>query len=517
MFDLIIKNALIADGTGAPAYHGDIAVKDGLIAAMGNFSGDAHRVIDACGLVAAPGFIDAHSHSDTGLRPGEPAANFLQQGTTTQLAGQCGMAPVPRYEGVFDSPCDTFSEFFKTLEGKPLCCNYAFLAGHCNLRGAVMGYSPNEPTTAQLRQMEDILRQAMEDGAFGFSTGLVYAPSVYGKPEEIAALAKVAAEYDGIYTSHIRGEGNDLLSSIDEAIAVARASGIRTVISHIKVIGKHNEGRSAEALKMINDARAMGLDIRCDQYPFTAGSAPFISQLPPRFATAGLDALTESLKDPAVRAEIEKAIFEETDVFESGIYSAGYENILISSAAKTPQYEGMFITDIAKDMGLSCFDASCELLIRNEGTVQANYLSQNESDMLRFMAQDYVMAGSDWSNFELPSDPMAPSGGHPRGIGTMPRRLELIREHQLMSMEKAVRSITSLPAETYGIRDRGILAPGKKADITVFDWNSVRCTADFVHPNRPNEGIRTVILNGVPVVENGLWNGSFAGELIRRK
>ncbi len=530
MYDILIKNGTVVDGTGADAFSADIAVKNGVIAAIApQITLPAAEVIDAVGLIVAPGFIDSHTHSDISAAAGSDSYNFLEQGTTTQVAGQCGNSPAPYYDGAFESaglPPEMI-EMAKVLCAKPSVfmahakragygTNMAFFVGHGALRGHAAGFSDAKLTRAQVDDMRENLIDAMDSGYLGYSSGLVYAPSVYADTEELTELAKVMKPYGGTYVTHIRGEGDNLEAAVAEAISIAGDAGVPLFISHLKVGGRHNEGKSASVLKMIDDAAARGMAVHGDNYPFTAGSAQLCSQIPPKYLVGGVQKMLELIRGSETRARVYDSMFNHSDEFESAIYLAGFDGTLVSDAPHTPRYVGMTIADIAKERNAAPFDALCDLLLENGGEGQGIYFTICESDMRRFMAHPLVVCGSDWSDYEKRFDPGTADGGHPRGTGTMPRRLEMCRDLKLRTLEDNIRSMTSLAARAAGISGRGHLCRGFGADITIFDYEHVRCNADFKHPFRRNDGIRTVIVNGKVAVREGLAVGERAGIVITR-
>lgn len=528
MYDLLIKNGTLIDGTGAPRFAADLAVQDGRIARIApQITEPARRVIDARGLMVSPGFIDTHTHSDgTILDPGSTGYNHLEDGATTELAGQCGSLAAPYYgeyspdcgvsEETYKEICQSYTSFFAYADSIPHGANLAFFAGQGPIRGKVMGLGAGKPDAAQLEEMRALMREAMECGCLGFSTGLVYTPSVFAGTEELIEIAKVAHAYGGVYTTHIRGEGNQLKDSIEEALVIGRASGIPVNISHIKVIGHHNEGASREIIDYIEENRKAGMTITADQYPFTGGSAPLISQIPPKYLTEGKEiGLRRLVESAELRRQAEWSIFHETDEFESNIYSAGYEGCLIAGAYKTAEHVGKTLAQLAEETGKAPFDAAIDLLAANEGIVQGIYFSQNQSDLLRFLSQPWVMAGSDWSDYAAPVDPATRAGGHPRAVSTMVHRLELIRDYGLWSLEDAVHRLTGMPAEVYGLPTIGRLKEGLAADITIFDYAALHTEADYDHPFRRNRGIEYVIVNGGIAVEHGTFTGLKNGKVLR--
>lgn len=543
MFDILLKNGLIADGSGKAAFRGNIGVKDGNIVQIApDLSGPAGRIIDCTGLVVAPGFIDCHSHNDyAAFRSlGGKTAEFdsaegwfaLEQGVTTLVCGHCGSSPAPFYDGAMRAkrqllPPEEFARwvdasktpkrFMETAEQSRTGVNMAYFLGHCSIRGSVMGFRDGKPAPEELSKMQEIVREAMEAGYLGYSTGLVYAPSVYGDADEFIALAKAMAPYGGVYASHIRGEGDNLERAVAEAIRVGEEGGVAVQLSHLKVMGLHNEGKSGAVLRMMEEANARGVAVTADQYPYNAGSAPLSSQIPPRFLVGGISALLERLKKPEVRREILYSACHEADVFESCIYSAGFDNTLISGAVKTPHYVNRTIGEIARDEGREPIDVLCDILIQNDGVAQGIYFNQSTVDLMRIMAHPLVFGGSDSTNpMGKRPDENTRGGRHPRGLGTMVRRLELTRDFRLRSLEESVRSLTAAPAEALHLAGQGLLQKGRAANITVFDYENLHAAASYTYPCRKNTGIEYVLVNGQLALEHGTATGVMAGRLVKR-
>ena len=534
MLDILIKNGLVVDGTGRSAYHADVAVKDGKILKIAPaIQEPASEVIDAKGLVVAPGFIDCHNHSDSDVFLGTDSYNYLEQGVTTEVCGHCGETPAPYYSGAMLRlksylPREQFAEitrraetvtgFMQAAEQASIGTNMAFFVGHNNIRGSVMDYSPDAPDGKQLAAMQAHIEEAMEQGCLGYSTGLIYAPSVYATTRELIDLAKVMQPYGGIYASHIRGEGNDVVAAVREAIRVGEEAGVQVQISHLKVIGLHNEGKAETLLRLIQDANDRGVRVYADQYPYNAGSAPLRSRIPPKYHVGGLQALLERMKDPEMRKKMDYSIFHEAEEFESCIYSAGYDGSLIASLPKNPELVGMTVGQVAKQTGEAPIDVLCRLLVENEGVGQGIYFNQSASDMMRIMGSKWVFGGSDSSNFpDERYDPETCGGRHLRGTTTMVRRLELQRDFHLCSMEEAIHRITGGPAKAFNLEGQGILQEGKDASITVLDYENLRARASYAYPYRENEGIRFVLVNGSVAVRNGRCTGTRNGKLLRRK
>ena len=531
MFDILIKNGQIVDGSGKPAFYADLAVKDGKIAKIAPaIEGEAKEIIDASGLQVTPGFIDNHSHSDSAAFTGSDCYNYLEQGVTTQIAGQCGSSPEPYAEGSirrdgltpeeFESrkqKARTPTTFLQAAEEQTYGTNMAFFIGQGALRRKALGYSDAAPTKEQMENMQKDLVEAMEAGFLGVSSGLVYAPSVYASTEELIELVKVMAPYGGVYASHIRGEGDNVLRSVQEAIRIGEEGGVPVLISHLKVMGKHNEGTSALLLKEIDDANARGVEVCADQYPYTASSAPLASQIPPKYHVGGNPALLERLADPAVRPRILHDIFHEVDVFESAIYSAGFDGCLITGASKTPEYINKTIGQIAREEGKEPIDALCDVLLANDGRMQGVYFNQCASDLLRIMAHPKVFLGSDASNrSDKRIDTEHVGGGHPRGTASTVRRLELVRDFRLRTMEEAVKNQTFDTAQAMHLSGQGLLKEGWDANICVLDYDRLHATADYTHPYRKSQGIHYVLVNGKLAVRDGTALGVRAGKVLKR-
>jgi len=533
MYDILIQNGLVVDGTGKPGYLADVAVRDGKIVKIAPaITEPAGETVDAKGLVVAPGFIDCHNHSDSHIFMGTDAYNYLEQGVTTEICGACGDSPAPYYEGgllrlkqsvpeeefaVYARQSATPASFFEAVENASLGMNMAFFIGHNSLRARVMGFSPERPTKEQLEAMQAYIREAMEAGYLGYSSGLAYAPSVYADTEELIELAKTMAPYGGIYSSHIRSEGDGGIAALEEAIRVGEEAGVQVQVSHLKVVGRHNEGMSDKLLQLIDGANARGVAVYADQYPYTAGSAPLRSQIPPKFHVGGVKALLEKLKDPHMRQQILQDMMHNSDGFESLVYAAGFEGSLIATAAATKEHVGKTLAELAKEQGKTPIDAMCDLLLANDGIVQGIYFNQNDSDMQKILAHPRVFGGSDASNYpDARFDPETVGGRHVRGNTTMVRRLELQRDLGLMSLEEAVHRITGAPAKAMHLPGQGLLQEGLDANITVFDYENLRTTADYQHPYRENKGISFVLVNGTVAVRKGRCTGSRAGKLLRK-
>ena len=533
MFDVLIKNGQIVDGSGESAYYGDVAIKDGRIAKIApSIDAPAAEVIDATGLQVTPGLIDTHSHSDDSVYTGSDCYNYLEQGITTQIAGQCGSSLAPFYDGlkhkhglsaeqyaVWSEKGKSPTSFMQAAEETSLGTNTAYFIGHSAIRGKVLDYSDRAPTDEQMETMKSYVKEAMEVGFLGLSTGLVYVPSVYAATEEIIELAKVMKPYGGLYVSHIRGEGNNVLSAVQEAIRIGEEGHVPVFISHLKVMGKQSAGVSPKLLEEIDEANRRGVTTHADQYPYTASAAPLSSQIPPKFLVGGFPALLERLKDPDIRQKILSSIFNEPEEFESGILHAGFDGTLIAKAKQTPQYEGKTIGQIAREEEKEPIDVLSDLLIANNAVVGAYYFNQSVLDLMNIMAHPRVFCGSDSSDYpEQRYDHEQKGNGHPRGYASMIRRLELVRDFRMRTMEQSIRNVTREPAEVLGLGDHGLLKEGWDANVCIMDYDRLHAAADYTHPHRKNIGIHYVIVNGKIAVRDGdAVRGVRAGKILKRQ
>ena len=532
MYDILIKNGQIVDGSGQPAFYGDLAIRGGKIAKIAPAIDEpAAEILDAAGLQVTPGLIDTHSHSDSSVYTGSDCYNYLEQGVTTQIAGQCGSSLAPYYEGLKNKHGLSPEEralwmekgkdprtFMDTAEKASFGTNMAYFIGHSAIRGHVLGFSDQAPTEEELRRMKAYVQQAMEAGFLGMSSGLVYIPSVYAKTEELVELAKVMKPYGGIYVTHVRGEGNNVLTAVREAIQIGRESNVSVFISHLKVMGKRNEGTSAELLREIDQANAEGIPTWADQYPYTASAAPLASQIPPKYQVGGLPALLERLRDPSIRQQILYSIFNEPEEFESGILHAGFEGAMVGSAKNTPEYVGKTIAQIAEEEGKEPIDALSDFLIANEAVAGGYYFNQCVPDLFRIMAHPRVFCGSDMEDYpDARFDHEQPGNGHPRGYASMVRRLELVRDFRMRSMEQSIRNLSYDPAQALGLGEHGLLKEGWDANICVMDYERLHACADYAHPHRKNIGIHYVLVNGQIAVRNGVAiPGVSGGKVLKR-
>jgi N-acyl-D-amino-acid deacylase len=488
-YDLIIRNGRIIDGTGAPASDGDLAIAGDRIAAVGVAGGSAHRELDARGRVVSPGFIDVHAHDDAAVVR-DPRVDFkIMQGVTTDVVGNCGAGVAPannRFRAAYpagwssilgesDLPWSSTAEYFSAVSDAHPACNVAAYVPHGVVRHNVMGSDKRAPDDAELAEMRHLIDEAMRAGAIGMSSGLVYVPGTYATTDELVELAKVSAAHRGIYTSHIRNEGEGLLDAVQEAITIGERSGCAVQISHHKAGGPQSYGLTKDSLAMIAAARERGVAVSIDAYPYTASSSSLAAMF-----RIGRDATFEAV--PAIVASVKY---------------------------NKERYEGRYISDIAADLDLPIGDTVRKILADEENTPSVIMFIMDEQDVRRVLADEHCMIGSDG----LPSE----GKPHPRLYGTMARVLEAyVRENPLLPLEDAVRKMTSLPARTHLIAGRGVLREGAYADVVVFDPETVADIATYAEPRQYPAGIDYVVVNGQVAVERGHQTDARAGRMLRR-
>ncbi|GBC80948.1 N-acyl-D-glutamate deacylase [bacterium HR10] len=499
-YDLVITNGRIVDGTGNPWFIADIGIRDGRIAAIGRIpSEEAARVLDARGLIVAPGFIDVHTHVEGGILRRPTAENFLRMGVTTVVTGNCGGSWLP------------IGEALRRLEDQGLSINLATLVGHNTVRRAVMGEEARQPTPEELERMKHLVEQAMQEGAVGLSTGLIYIPGTYAKTEEIIELARVVAQYGGIYASHIRNEGNGVMDAIREAITIGERAGVPVQISHFKVSSKKLWGESRRTVQLVQEARARGLPVTVDQYVYPASSTGLETLLPSWVHDGGRAKAVERLRDPNLRARIKREMIR--SIREQGFkdYSYAY----VAQYRPDPSFNGKNIAEITRLVRRRASveeqaEQIIEMFLASEGRVQMVYHKMHERDITYILQQPFTMIASDAGVLE-------PGQGvpHPRGYGNNARVFSrYVRESALLSWEEAVRKMTSLPAQVFGFWDRGMIRPGMAADLVIFDPERVRDRATFENPHQYAEGIRHVLVNGVLVIQDGEHTGARPGRIL---
>lgn len=528
-YDLLITGGHIIDGSGSPWFEGDVAVKNGRIAAVGRLvNATAKRVINAAGLVVAPGFIDLHTHSDYALLVDGNGQSMIRQGVTTEIIGedasagpftsadQPDISKSSRPAG-FKRNWQTLAQYFDVLQKSRTSLNIGSYVGAGQVWMDVIGNVNRRPTAEEMKKMEALVAQAMQQGAVGLSSGLIYAPNMFETTDELIQLAKVAARYGGIYASHIRGEGASEPKALAEAIEIGEKAHLPVHIFHFKMDGKKNWGHMIDQIKIIQAARDRGIDVTADQYPYVAGWTHLEQCLPPKFLEGSLEHRVELLKDPKVREEIRRDIahgvpgWTNNEVESTG----GWHGVMVSAVMKPEdkKYEGKRMDEVASMMHTDPVNALCNLLVNEGGSAYGIYFIMSESDVELAMKQPWVSVGSDG----LTVNPgMAFVGKpHPRCYGTFPRELGVyVREKHVLTLADAVRKMTSLPAHIAGLKDRGLLAPGMAADITIFNPQAVSDRATFEDPFRYPVGIPYVIVNGVVVIDKGQHTGARPGQVL---
>ena len=533
-FDLLLQNGKIVDGTGNPWYRGDVALKDGRIAKIGGISkADAEQVLDIGGKVLAPGFIDIHTHSDFAMFGDRVMLNKLTQGVTTQLLGQCGMSAAPvnpatlevlkAYSGFVmagvevDWNWTTYADWLKQVENLKLAWNVAPCVGHGTVRIAVMGFENRRATRDEIDQMKALTREAMEAGCFALTSGLIYPPGVYAPDEELWEMAGVLAQTGGFYMSHMRSESNDLVQSVLDTIEVGRRAGIPVQISHHKALGKGNWGKVKETLAHIDAARAQGIDVTIDQYPYTRCSTSVRASLPPWVQEGGVAKICERLRDPETRGKVGAEIEHSMDLsqkcnWESMLrHSGGPAGALIVYSPLTPEWEGKNLQEIAEMEGTRPIEAAFDLITANKGNDLACYDAISDDDVKSIIRHPATMIGSD----SIPAAKGAKA--HPRSYGTHTRVLaQYVREEKVLTLEEAIKKMTAFPASRLGLQHKGIIREGMDADIVVFDEKKIQDNATFAEPVLCSSGMEYVFVNGVKVLEGDSDTGAMPGRLLRR-
>ncbi|HHY34782.1 MAG TPA: D-aminoacylase [Firmicutes bacterium] len=515
MYDLVFRNARILDGTGAPWYRGDVAVKDGRIAKVGVVETKGREEVDCTGNYLCPGFIDAHSHSDQALVTTPTADSKVMQGVTLEVIGQCGASAAPRGMSPDEEDEDgddtltpswtDMGSYLDLLETNGVSVNVAALVGHGSVRRQVMGSLMRAPTTDEMNLMKRLVAQAMDQGAWGISTGLIYVPGVYAGTEEIIELAKAVSSRRGVYFTHMRNEGPNLLEAIEEALRIGREADIPVQISHFKAAGKANWGKVMEGIEMIERARRSGLDVTADQYPYIASSTGLGAFIPSWVWEGGREAALDRMRDPAERRRIIDAIAGR-DIW-SNLVVANVSSVLDAD------FVGKSVADIAGILAVSPEEACLGLLERNLGIVQIVNFAMSEDDVKTVMRQPWVMVGSDARALKKETAKGQP---HPRSYGTFARILgKYVREEKTLRLEEAVRKMTSLPAMRLGLQDRGLVREGMWADLVLFDADEIADVATYTDPHQYAKGILRVLVNGVAVVKDGKHTGKRPGKVLR--
>ena len=498
VYDLLITNARIVDGSGNPWYRADVAVRDGRIIEIGRIAPtNARKVIDARGQILAPGFIDVHTHVES-IYSLPAAENFIRMGVTSLVTGNCGTSTTE------------VGEFLGRMKEKPIAVNLATLIAHGSVRRKVMGLGDRPPTADELNQMEALVEQGMKDGAVGLSTGLIYVPGTYAKTDEIVALARVAARYGGLYATHMRNEGDKVADAIRESIQIGEVAGLPVEISHFKISNKKLWGQSPMTLGLVRDARARGLQVTVDQYAYTASSTSLDSRLSSWLRAGGLEEAKKRLADKPTR---ERAINDTKDALKRSGFR-DYSFAVVASYDPDKSFNGKSIAEITKQVRHKT-DVTSQieqmLDMYAAGGAGMIYHGMDEGDVQRIMQEPFTMIASDSGVRQV--DESVP---HPRGYGNNARVLgRYVRELKLITVEDAIRKMTSLPAQTFGFRDRGLIREGYAADFVIFDENTIGDQATFDNPHQFPTGISLVIVNGETVFANGQMTAARPGVALR--
>jgi N-acyl-D-amino-acid deacylase len=513
-FDLKIINGRVFDGSGADEKNVDIGICGDRIKAVGNLAeADAKETIDATGCIVCPGFIDAHSHSDTYLLIEPSAASKIYQGVTTEICGNCGASAAP-LNGDYKMPSDwldkEYSKPWKTVgeyrerfsEAQP-AVNAALLIGHNTLHAGICGYEPRGADFQELEEMFQTLEKALDEGAIGLSSGLIYPPGSAVPREELVELAKVVARHGGLYTTHMRSESDRLLEAIDEAIDIAESSGARLQISHLKASGSNNWNKIFQALEKI-EAKLPTLGIGADRYPYTAGSTDLDIVLPQWASHGGSDTMLARLRNPDTRKKIRDELMD---------HPPGYwDNVMIGST-QFEEFKGKYLPEVAEALGMNEVDALLHLIDKDDLKTGGIFFGMSEDNMWRVLVQPYVSLGSD-ASLRAPRGPLSHDHPHPRAYGSFTRFLRAALDGQTIPLPEAIRKMTALPAEQFGLKQRGMIKEGYFADIAVFDPDAVRENTTYAEPHQLSGGLRHLIVNGFQTLEHGEPTDRRAGRFL---
>ncbi len=529
-FDIVITNGHIIDGTGSPWYSGDVGIRNGKIAAIGNLTdASRNRTIDAHGMVVAPGFIDMLGQSEYTILVDARLPSKIYQGITTEITGE-GESIAPLNDAILRADQEqydhyhiqadwrTFREYFSRLEKQRIGINTASYVGATRVRRMVLGDNDVQPTPAQLEQMKDLVSQAMRDGAVGVSTSLEYAPAPYAKTEELIALAAEASKFGGIYATHMRNEGTGILPAIDEALRIGREAHIPVEIWHFKVGGKPSWGHMPEAIAKVNAARAEGLDVSADTYAYTAWFNDFSAFIPAWAHDGGNAKLIERLKDPAMRARIRKDMLTPSDQWDNEWQEIPGPEAVLIGVVHNPQLlplQGKTLAEIARIWNKDPMDTLFDLLIEDHALTSVAVFGMSEPDVSLALQQPWVSVDND-SSGTSPDGILGQEHPHPRAYGTFPRILrKYVREEHKLNLEDAIRKFTALPAQRMLLTDRGVLKAGMCADVVIFDPARIHDVATFEKPNQLSQGMEYVLVNGVPVIDHGEMTGALPGKVLR--
>ncbi len=527
-YDVVIRHGLVYDGNGSPGLMEDVAIQGDRIAARGALSGIRGRQeVDASGLAVAPGFIDMLNHSETSLIADGRSQSEIRQGVTLLVFGESSMGPLSdrmkedmkRRQGdiKFDITWTTLGEYLDTLVARGVSTNVASFVSASTIRANEIGYDNRAPTADELDRMRAHVQRAMGEGAMGLTTALIYTPAVFAKTDELVALAKVASESGGMYISHMRSEANRLLEAIDETLTIARGAHIRAEIYHLKVAGQSNWNKLGDAVAKIEAARKEGLDITADMYTYTAGSTGLDASMPPWVQEGGYDAWAKRLQDGKIRGRLRREMTTPTDEWENLLLAAGGDGTLLVGFKNEAlrQYAGKTLAAVAKLRGTSLQDTAMDLVVEDGSRVQVVYFLMSEDNVKRQIQLPWVSFGSDASSMAA-EGVFLKTSTHPRAYGNFARLLgKYVRDEHVIPLEEAIRKLTSLPADTLRVKDRGRLTVGQFADVVVFDPKTIADRATYEQPHQYAVGMRHVWVNGVQVLKDGEHTGAKPGRVVR--
>jgi N-acyl-D-amino-acid deacylase len=524
VFDLVIRDGKIIDGTGTSSFVADLGISNGKITCIGELTNAiAKEWICAKGLVVAPGFIDMHSHQEASAFAEVTDDAKIMQGVTTEVNGNCGISCAPvskkylpelrKYVAAPESlhwDWESFAEYLTVLEKNKPVTNVVPLVGHGALRIAVMGFQNRKPTENELNAMKELLTQALAAGAYGLSSGLIYPPGVFADTDELVELCKVVASNDGLYASHIRNESDRVLEAVEEGIEIAQRSLVNFHFSHHKVAGRANWGKSSQTLGLIDEANKKGLSITCDVYPYEASSTMMSALLPPWALEGGVGSMLERLGDKATRERIKTDLKRSLPGWENLYQAGGADKIIVAAVKRQHQYEGMTLEQLAESKGRETSDAFMDLLEEEQGAVYMTLFLMAEDDIKTILRHQTTVVGSDGV--------YSPHMLHPRHYGTFPRILaKYVRGEQIISLSSAIHKMTGMTANRLGLCDRGIIRPGLYADIVVFDPKKIQDRATYTQPRAYPDGVDCVIINGEIAVRDGKFTGLRAGKILKKQ
>lgn len=523
---IVIKNGFIVDGSGSSGFFSDIEIAGNRINRISKIGIASDNVFDASGMTVSPGFIDIHSHSDYHILLNPYAESKVRQGVTTEVNGNCGYSIAPvggiikqeREEQYYESyklklNIKTLSDYIGQVEKQGTALNIAMLAGHGTIRGSVMGRKAVQPTDKELDDMRVLVKESMQAGAFGMSTGLAYTPGAYADIQEIIELAKVVADFQGIYATHMRSEGRNLIQSIEEALEIGKGGGLPVEISHLKTMHPENWGKLDKAFELIETAMKQGVDVAADRYPYLSAYTGLASVIPEWVFADSTDAALKRLEDKRIRQQIENEL-----TLQHSNLSDYFSRIMLSQCftEEYKQFEGTTIPVIAEQLHMEPLETIYHLLIKERLMTTAIYFAMNNDNLKRILTKPYVSIGSD-AGLRADYGPLREGKPHPRAYGTYPRVFTDFVKTGILGLEQAVHKMTALPAQKAGIRQRGLIKEGWFADIAIFSPEQMEDKATYMQPHIYPQGIDTVMVNGVVVVSKGIHTKALAGQMLRKE